>query len=318
MNDGYEEEDRTPVFVINGFLEAGKTRFLKFTMDQDYFRTDGKTLLIVCEEGEETYEDPLLSRTGTVGIFMESFQEMSKDALHKLEEEYHPERVLIEWNGMWLQNTLELPEEWFVNQQITVFDTSTLDLYLKNMKPLMGPMLKNSELVICNRADGFPEEKLGNYHLLIKAMAPNAEIVFEGKEGEIRGDFSIDLPYDLDADVLVIKPEDYGVFYVDSMDRTEKYDGKRVTFTAQVLKPRGVPKGVFVPGRKAMTCCEADMQFLGLICHYAGADTLKDRDWVKIEARIKNENTKEYNGNGPVLYAESVALTGAIEEVVQF
>ena len=28
------EEEKTPVFVINGFLEAGKTQFLRFTMEQ--------------------------------------------------------------------------------------------------------------------------------------------------------------------------------------------------------------------------------------------------------------------------------------------
>ena len=36
------DDDIMPVFIINGFLEAGKTSFLSFTMDQDYFRTEGK------------------------------------------------------------------------------------------------------------------------------------------------------------------------------------------------------------------------------------------------------------------------------------
>ena len=47
------DDNVMPVFLINGFLEAGKTQFLSFTMDQEEFKTDGKTLLIVCEEGEE-------------------------------------------------------------------------------------------------------------------------------------------------------------------------------------------------------------------------------------------------------------------------
>ena len=49
------DDDVMPVFLINGFLEAGKTQFLSFTMDQEYFKTDGKTLLIVCEEGAEVF-----------------------------------------------------------------------------------------------------------------------------------------------------------------------------------------------------------------------------------------------------------------------
>ena len=61
----------------------------------------------------------------------------------------------------------------------------------------MGPMLKNAELVICNRADEISEEKLGEYYLALKAMASEAEIVFEGREGEIRGDFCIQTPYNI-------------------------------------------------------------------------------------------------------------------------
>ena len=41
------EDDVMPVFLINGFLEAGKTEFLSFTMEQEYFQVEGKTLLIL-------------------------------------------------------------------------------------------------------------------------------------------------------------------------------------------------------------------------------------------------------------------------------
>ena len=54
------EDDVMPLFLINGFLEAGKTQFLQFTMEQDYFQTDGKTLLIICEEGDTEYDKELL------------------------------------------------------------------------------------------------------------------------------------------------------------------------------------------------------------------------------------------------------------------
>ena len=320
MAEQYEDENegKTPVFVINGFLEAGKTQFLKFTIEQPYFQTEGKTLLLVCEEGEETFDDDLLDRTKTIAIFFEDKEEVTPEQLSALQKEYGPERVLIEWNGMWMQNELMFPEEWYLNQQITIINTRTMDLYLKNMRAFMGPMLKDTELVICNRADGFTEEQLGNYHLSLKGMAPNAEIVFEGKDGEIRGDFSINLPYDLKADHLEVGPEDYAIFYVDSMDRPDRYDGKTVEFTAQVMKPKGAPKNVFVPGRKVMTCCEADIQFCGFVCRYKGADRLKNGDWVKLTAKIKSENAPEYGAVGPVLYGESAVLTGPLEEVATF
>ena len=312
--------EQLPVFVINGFLEAGKTQFMKFTMQQEYFRTDGNTLLIVCEEGEEEYDEGLLESTHTTVKYIDDINDLTLQKMEELTKEVNPERILIEWNGLWEQDKLEIPNIWFINQMITIFDTSTLDLYIKNkdLKAYMGKMLRNSELVICNRADDIDEDTLSAYHLQIKAMAPNAEIIFEGEEGEITGDFSINLPYDLDDAKLVIKPEDYGIFYVDTMDRPEKYDGKEVELTAQVVRPNGIDDDILITGRRAMTCCEADIQFLGFVCKYKGAKNFKNKDWVKVKGKIKFEMNKQYRAKGPVIYAEEVLLTGPIDGLVQF
>ena len=318
MSDIQESNNQVPVFLINGFLEAGKTKFLSFTMEQEYFKTDGKTLLLVCEEGDTDYDKADLKLNNTIKIQIEDKEDISKEKLSELNLMYLPERIIIEWNGMWLQNEFELPSELFLNQQITIIDTSTFDLYLKNMKPFLGPMLKNSELVICNRADGVGEDILGSYYIQLKAMAPGGEIIFEGKDGEIRGDFNIELPYDIDSDNIEIKPEDFGIFYVDAMDRTDRYAGKSVVLTGQVVRPKNIAPDMLVIGRRAMTCCEADMQFLGIVCRYKGALSFKSRDWIKITADIKAEDCKEYDGVGPVLYIKDAVRTGEIDEIVQF
>lgn len=312
--------ERLPVFVINGFLEAGKTQFMKFTMQQEYFQTEGNTLLIVCEEGEEEYDKELLESTHTTVKYIDDLSDFTKEKMVEFTKEVDPERILIEWNGLWEQDKIQIPDIWYVNQMITIYDTSTLDLYIKNkdLKAYMGKMLKDSELVICNRADDIDEEILSTYHLQIKAMAPNAEIIFEGEEGEITGDFSINLPYNLDDSKLVIKPEEYGIFYVDAMDRTEKYDGKEVEFVAQVVRPDGIGDDILIPGRRAMTCCEADIQFLGFVCHYKGAKNFKNKDWVKVKGKIKYEMSPQYRAKGPVIYANDILLTGPIDGLVQF
>lgn len=312
--------EQLPVFVINGFLEAGKTQFMKFTMQQEYFKTEGNTLLIVCEEGDEEYDEKLLSSTHTTIKYIEDIKDFTIQNMERFTKEVNPERILIEWNGLWEQDKLEIPDIWFINQMITIYDTSTLDLYIKNkdLKAYMGKMLINSELVICNRADNIDEDILSTYHLQIKAMAPNAEIIFEGEEGEITGDFSINLPYNLDDKKLIIKPEEYGVFYIDIMDRTEKYDKKEVEFTAQVVRPEGIGDDVLITGRRAMTCCEADIRFLGFVCKYRGAKNFKNKDWVKIKGKIKVEVNKQYRAKGPVIYADEVLLTGPIDGLVQF
>lgn len=34
------DEITVPIYLITGFLESGKTSFLSFTLQQDYFRTE--------------------------------------------------------------------------------------------------------------------------------------------------------------------------------------------------------------------------------------------------------------------------------------
>ena len=59
-------EITVPIYLMTGFLESRKTSFLSFTIQQDYFHTDGKTLLILCEEGEEEYDPAILKANNTV------------------------------------------------------------------------------------------------------------------------------------------------------------------------------------------------------------------------------------------------------------
>lgn len=310
------EDDIMPLFLINGFLEAGKTEFLQFTMEQEYFQTEGKTLLIVCEEGDTEYDEELLKATRTEMVTVDSLQELTPQKLTELELLHNPERVLMEWNGMWNQDELKLPKDWTIYQQVTIIDGSTFDLYVKNMKPLLGAMVRGSELIICNRCDGI--EDLEGYRRTLLAMNNKAEIIFEDEEGEISQVSEADLPYDMTAEVIEIAPEAYGIWYIDCMDKPDRYRGKVVEFTGMVLKSPEFPKNYFVPGRMAMTCCEADMTFLGFMCKAKKARLLETKDWVRVRARVEYEYNPEYGGEGPMLYAESVEKTEAVEGFVQF
>ena len=319
MGNNEIDEDVMPVFLINGFLEAGKTQFLEFTMDQEYFQTEGKTLLIVCEEGDTEYDEKKLKKHQTAVVYVDELSKLTPAYLNELEVIYRPERVLLEWNGMWNQDELKLPDDWNIYQQITIIDGSTFDLYIQNMKPLLGAMLRNSELVIVNRCDGIADEKLTSYRRTIRAMSRESEIVLEDKNGEIeQATLEEDLPYDINADVIEIKPADYGIWYIDCMDQPERYKGKVVEFTAMVMKSSNFPKHYFVPGRMAMTCCEADMTFLGFMCKWKDAEKYKTKEWVKVRAKVGVEYQRDYHGEGPVLYAENVEKAAEIKDIVQF
>ncbi len=306
-----------PVYMINGFLESGKTEFITFTLEQPYFQIKGKTLLILCEEGEIEYEEALLAKSRTVVEFIEDEEEFTPSYLMELEKKHKPERIIIEYNGMWNYKNMKLPWHWKIEQQITTIDGSTFPMYYNNMRSLLAEMIRKSEMIIFNRCDGI--EDLNTYKRNIKAVNPSADVIFEDSNGEIDEIFEEDLPYDLNQETIVLDNQGYGIWYLDSMEHLERYIGKKLQFVAMVLKPENFPEGYFVPGRMAMTCCADDMAFLGYACEYAGADTLKQKEWVKVTATVSKEYWEDYKGEGPMLHAINVEKTKAPkEEVISF
>ena len=297
-----------PVYLINGFLESGKTSFIRFTLQQPYFQIKGTTLLLLCEEGEEEYDEKLLKKSNTVMHVLEDEEEFDAVRLVELEKKYNAERIIIEYNGMWNMKDLTLPFHWNLEQQITCVDASTFPTYYNNMKSMVAEMVRKSELIIFNRCDTVMEN-LATYRRNIKAVNATADVVFENAEGEINEIFEEDLPYDLKTDRIELDDNSYGIWYMDMMDHAERYFNKTISFTAMVMKPPRFPKGAFVPGRMAMTCCAEDMTFLGYVCKYDKADEVKDRSWVKVEVSVKKEFWKDYKGEGPVLYASKVEPT---------
>lgn len=306
-----------PVYVINGFLESGKTEFISFTLAQPYFQIKGKTLLIVCEEGENEYDAALLKKSRTELELIEE-ADFTPENLTALEKKHKPERIIIEYNGMWNYKNAKLPWYWKIEQQITTIDGSTFPMYYTNMRSLLAEMIRKSEMIIINRCDTV-KDQLNTYKRNIKAVNASADVIFEDANGEIDEILEEDLPYDLKQDVIVLDNEGYGIWYLDAMDHLERYVGKKLQFVAMVLKPENFPKGYFVPGRMAMTCCAEDMAFLGYACQYEGADSLKQKEWVKVTATVAREYWEDYKGEGPILHAISVEKTKAPkEEVISF
>ena len=173
-----------PVYIINGFLESGKTEFISFTISQPYFQIRGKTLLIVCEEGEVEYDAKLLKKSRTIMEVIEEEEDFTPEKLLELEKEHKPERIVIEYNGMWNCKDMKLPWHWDVEQQITTVNGATFQTYYANMKSLVAEQVRKSELIIFNRCDGL-NDQLANFKRNIKAVNPQAEIIFEDKDGEI-------------------------------------------------------------------------------------------------------------------------------------
>ncbi len=46
-------------------------------MQQDYFKTEGKTLLIVCEEGDTEYDEKKLKKNKTAVVFVDDMEKLT-------------------------------------------------------------------------------------------------------------------------------------------------------------------------------------------------------------------------------------------------
>jgi uncharacterized repeat protein (TIGR03943 family) len=180
----------------------------------------------------------------------------------------------------------------------------------------LAEQLRNSELIMLNRCDGIDEKTLISYKRNIKAINQQADLIFEDANGEIDMTTEEDLPYDIHKEPIVLENLNYGIWYLDAMEHPDRYDGKEIEYTGMVMIPDKFPKGYFVPGRMAMTCCANDMSFLGYACKADKDMIFPERTWVRVRARVSFETFSEYEGKGIVLYAESVEKTAEPEEPV--
>lgn len=307
-----------PVYMINGFLDSGKTEFITYTISQPYFQSKQTTLLICCEEGDNEYDPEILKKSRTVIEMVEDEEDFTSQKLIALEKKHKPSRIIIEFNGMWNPKNIKFPWHWKVEQQITIVDGTTFNTFFANMKSLMAEQIRKSELVIVNRCDGL-EDKLAGYKRSMMALNQKAEIIFEDSKGEINVTLEEDLPYNLSDDPIVLDDMGYGFWYLDVLDNMARYNGKTIEFVATTLHPPKFPKGYFVPGRMAMTCCADDMAFLGYACKYDGAASLADKDWIKVRAKVVIEYFDDYGKEGPVLHAVSVEKCAKPkEEIISF
>ena len=313
------DDIRVPIYLVTGFLESGKTTFLDFTLQQEYFAIYGKTLLIFCEEGEEENDMDKLKLTNTVVEVIEDEEDLTPQRLAAMDIIHQPERVVIEYNGMWLVSKfeqMELPEGWGIEQEITCVDATTYQVYMANMKSLFMDMIRNTDMVVFNRCkEGDP---LPAYRRGIKVANQSAEVIFENEEGEMDDIFQDEMPFDINAPIIEIPPEDYGIWFVDAMDNPDKYVDKIVRFKGRVMKPRGMGSKFFVPGRVAMTCCADDIRFYGYPCNLGRAAQITQRSWKKVTVKFEYEAYRPMVPKQPVLYMLEMESAEKPEEEVVY
>lgn len=306
-----------PVYLFTGFLESGKTKFIQETLEDKRFCNKEKTLLLVCEEGEEEYAPEQFATDTVVIRVLEGREQLTTENLTKWAQETKADRVVIEYNGMWLLDALyaAMPEGWVVYQEFMFADAGTFLSYNGNMRQLVYDKLKSCELVVFNRFK--PDMDKMEFHKVVRAASRRADIAYESTDGKVvYDDIEDPLPFDLNAPVIEIGDADFAEWYRDLGETPANYEGKTVRFKCRALKRSKMPANTFIVGRHVMTCCVEDIQFAALVCQWDEADTVQDDSWMILTAKLNFKFNKAYGRKGPVLSYVSHELCEAPEQPV--
>ena len=301
-----------PVFLIKGFLDSGKTSFIRDAVLGDGFANRGDTLVILLEEGEEEYPQQFLKDNYTTIYTFDNQEEFTIENIEKVVNEVKPDRILIEMNAMWDATKIVFPSSFVIVQSITFIDATTFKIYFNNMRQKFVDMLKDSDAIFFNRIENLDE--MVPYQQSLKMINPNAEYVYQKVSGEIVTKLECDLPYDIKEDTIVFHDDDFGIWYIDAIDNPDRYEGKYVVYSGQVMNDPSFPKGVIVVGREAMTCCADDIQFIGPYVIAKGIE-LEDSTWVRIKCKINYEEDAD-GRKVIVLTCEELARIKQIENPV--
>ena len=312
----FNKKKEIPIYLFTGFLESGKTQFIVETLKEGQFKDGNRTLYIICEEGVEEIPEAVLDENMFVPCVIEDEDDISFDTFMKLDIDYDPDRVMIEYNGTWDPDKVieAFPENWLLAEGICTIDASTYQDYLANMKQMMTRQFTYADLVIFNRCD--EDQDLPMFKRTVRALNRRSQVVFEMKDGTINNNVKEELPYDINSDFINVEDDDYGIWYIDVFDNLDTYKGKTVRFKGVVYRPKRSKDDMFVPGRFAMTCCAADIQFVGFPCKWKDAKLLKEKTPVYVTAHIGATRTNE--GDAPVLYADAVEIADPPEEEVVY
>ncbi len=306
-----------PVYLFTGCLDAGKTPFIHGTLEDERFGKGERPLLLLCEEGEC---EPDVSRYPAKNVFVEtveSAEQLTPSFLISLQKKHRAQRVMVEYNGMWLLSSLfqNMPKNWVIYQEMLFADANTFATYNANMRNLVVDKLNTPELVVFNRAQKGLDKMI--LHKIVRGVSRRADIAYEYGENDVEYDDIEDpLPFDKNAATIAIADSDYALWYRDLSEELNSYDGKTVIFKGQAVVDRSIPKGCFIGGRPLITCGAADIRFAGLAGEWTAAKSLKNRDWVTVTATIAVREHACYGRVGPVLTAVSVAKSDAPENEV--
>ena len=181
-------QTKTKIDIFSGFLGAGKTTLIK-KLIQEAFGGE-KLVLIENEFGEIGIDGGFMREAGiqvnelNSGCICCSLVGDFREALKKVVETYHPDRILIEPSGVGklsdvtraVEGVAEtLPVQ--LNSFVTVADVNKVKLYMKNFGEFYNDQVSHASCIILSRTGNAGEKKIADAVALLSEKNPTATIV---------------------------------------------------------------------------------------------------------------------------------------------
>lgn len=181
-------EQETKIDIFSGFLGAGKTTLIK-KLIKEAFQGE-KIVLIENEFGEIGIDGGFMREAGiqvnelNSGCICCSLVGDFREALKKVVETYHPDRILIEPSGVGKLSDVTRAVEGVgetlpvsLNSFVTVADVNKVKMYMKNFGEFYDDQISHASCIILSRTGSADEKKVAAAVALIQEKNPTATIV---------------------------------------------------------------------------------------------------------------------------------------------
>ena len=181
-------EQETKIDIFSGFLGAGKTTLIK-KLIKEAFQGE-KIVLIENEFGEIGIDGGFMREAGiqvnelNSGCICCSLVGDFREALKKVVETYHPDRILIEPSGVGKLSDVTRAVEGVgetlpvsLNSFVTVADVNKVKMYMKNFGEFYDDQISHASCIILSRTGSADEKKIAAAVALIQEKTPTATIV---------------------------------------------------------------------------------------------------------------------------------------------
>jgi hypothetical protein len=303
--------------LVYGFLDAGKTTYIKEIIRDDRFYKYGSTLIICFERGEEQYDEGALTEKNTKVAYYDRKSDITGFCMRSIEE-HQPDRIYVEMNTMIPELRELLPDCMRVTFSAALIDWSTMPVYYTNFMQMMKQMVSESNQVTFR---GCPSgELLAPYGQAFRLMNPKAVYLRQDPMGYHEKAFGLFLPFPLDESEITINNKSYLPLWLDALDHPEHYDGKVIHFTDPIELRRTDENSPWTCGRVVMTCCMADLQFMSFELDASSSDAWHnthpaENSWVTIDASAKTVSDS-YGQRKLLLVPEGICRADPPDELI--